>query len=755
MSFQKKRYTTQELFELVVKAWVKRRQIEELTAKQLAGIALQYGSNDNALLISSMMNEYGEYFYPPKRNGYKWRIRWDTLERDYPKLVGKAAKTLTPSPGAPNTAENAPPPPVDPVAEMCRALQDEVREVYRRNQDNPVLAENLEFHSITEGGTTLYRAVALLEEGEGFPIPEGVRVKLRWERIYSAYPHDGTLLSYDPETTSVIFEVQRELPSHLLRAPHFAMEAGIEELISNLSNSVVSLRVKPGALSWRLFEKPLLPKPISWSAPVQSKHLNVSQERAVEKSLKHDLTFLWGPPGTGKTYTLGKLIATLALAGERVIATATANVAVDQLAKSVVAALSGAGQRGRDLLDRGMVLRFGHPKLNDVLAEERLFPAREEIQRLRKALHQAREAHGKLKDGDAEVRARSQKLLNDLQSQLRAKTTESIERAQIVLTTATQACLEPTISEVPFHTMIVDEASMMSIPYVFAMGGLAQERLVIAGDFRQLSPIAVARTPAANYWLLQDAFALVGISKKPDHPSLAMLTEQRRMHPDICALINGPFYDGKLTTKVDLGQLQGTDMAPARHEPVTFISLASMGAYAAASTSRGSRSNPEGAQFVARLIAYYLKSHDSLKVGVITPYRAQAALIRDKVRALPLADEQKDRLVVGTVHAFQGSENDVIIWDLVDDRESRIGKLYHGDTGNQLTNVAISRAKGKLVLVGDRDAFFIAKAGELVRKLRPILTQHFPLGSPRVIDWKDFSLESSMADLFNRFGKNT
>lgn len=742
-----KRYTTQELFVEVVKAWYRRRQIEELTGNQIASITLQSGTSGNALLVSTMMNEYGEYFYPPGKWGYKWRIRWDTIERDYPHLVGKPKKAAGPSPLAPSRA-------VDPIAEMCRALQDEKREVYRRNQERPVLAEELTLHSMSADGTVLYRAVALLEEGEGFPIPEGVRVKLRWERMYSAYPYDGTLLSYDPETSSVIFEVPKMLPSILLRAPHFSIEAGIEELINNLSNSVVSLRAHPDALCWRLFEGPLIPKPLPWSEPLKLQHLSPSQAQAVETSLKQDITFLWGPPGTGKTYTLGKMIATLALAGERVIATATANVAVDQLAKSVVEALRQAGKPGRDLLNKGFVLRFGYPRLTEVLAEERLFPARAEIQQLRKELHDARERHSKLQNGDADARAQSQKLINDLQTALRQKTKESIERARIVLTTATQACLEPTIAESPFSTTIVDEASMMSIPYVFAMGGLAKDRFVIAGDFQQLSPIAVSRTPAANNWLLQDAFSLVGISQDNNHPALVMLTEQRRMHPSICALINEPFYRGKLTTNVDLAKLQGTDMAPVRDEPVTLISLASMGGYAASSTGRGSRNNPEAAQFVAQLIMYHLRSHEELKVGVITPYRAQVALIREKVRTMTFTEDDRKRLVIGTVHAFQGSENDVIIWDLVDDRHSRIGKLYHGDTGNQLANVAISRAKGKLVLVGDRDAFFLAKGCELVKKFRPILARNFPKDSGRVTDWKDLDVEMSMAELFRKFGSS-
>jgi len=88
---------------------------------------------------------------------------------------------------------------------------------------------------------------------------------------------------------------------------------------------------------------------------------------------------------------------------------------------------------------------------------------------------------------------------------------------------------------------------------------------------------------------------------------------------------------------------------------------------------------------------------------------------------------------LGTVHAFQGSEADVIIWDLVDTRNHKIGRLYQQDTGDRLTNVAISRAKGKLVIVGDPDAFFLAPGKESVGKLRNILAINFHSNSPKVV----------------------
>jgi len=124
-------------------------------------------------------------------------------------------------------------------------------------------------------------------------------------------------------------------------------------------------------------------------------------------------------------------------------------------------------------------------------------------------------------------------------------------------------------------------------------------------------------------------------------------------------------------------------------------------------------------------------------VGIIAPYRDQIAMIKRLLKQPPLSPAAARRLKVGTVHAFQGSEADIIIWDLVDSRHHRIGKLFHGEAGNRLVNVAISRAQGKLVIVGDPDTFWQAPGSDMVQALRPILTRHFHQNSGNVVSLQE------------------
>lgn len=92
----------------------------------------------------------------------------------------------------------------------------------------------------------------------------------------------------------------------------------------------------------------------------------------------------------------------------------------------------------------------------------------------------------------------------------------------------------------------------------------------------------------------------------------------------------------------------------------------------------------------------------SISVGIITPYAAQARLIAKLLHDLRVPREQ---VTCATVHRFQGAERDVIIYDTVESKPfTRAGLLLTGDGSGlerRLLNVALSRAKGKLIFLAD------------------------------------------------------
>ena len=714
-----------ELFKKIVLMWRGRKDpMELLTPQAIAFQVLGKGSSENASKILMNLHHFGNYFYPPRGSGRKWRVNWKKVQAEHPNLFDSS------------------PVPTDPLDGMIQALDDEIRAVKQNIAEHPVWAQISNELGAAGDGSFLYEAWIDLPGDSELPIPEGVGILLHWPRVTEKTFVEATLLNYDALKSQVIFDVEVPLlASH--KKDQFRIFPRVDELLEAVKGKLATLKLNPSALSWRFLGGELVPRPIPWNGKVYSQGLDLSQLSVIQECLSRDISFVWGPPGTGKTYTLGRLIATAAITGKRVIATSIANVAVDQLALQVIRAIDNAGSNGLALLNGGKVIRFGHPRLPEVVNEPRLFPHENEIQELRRQLRQALENHRKIPERDTVARALSTKLIKELRDAIRQKTKGLIDQAQIILTTAIQVCIEPMLTEVGFDVMVVDEASMMPIPILACMGLVGRERIVVAGDFRQLGPIAVSQSRAAFDWLHKDAFQLARITDNLHHPALGMLTVQRRMHPEICEIINRHFYENKLTTDVNDEKIKAYVLRPLPGKPAVFVKFLPSDGSQVEQTLNGSRQNRASATIATRLAADYVKYESNIAVGLITPYRAQVSLLKRLLREINLPPAQNDRLKIGTVHAFQGTEADVIIWDLVDTRNHSVGKLYRGNTGNRLTNVAISRAQGKLVIIGDPETFTTAPSYQAVDRLRNILSIQFSGSRENVINVTDLGLKTN------------
>ena len=697
-------------FEQIIRWWwqpTKRNQT--FSPNQLGGYIWGNGSSAGSSRILRALNAFSAYFVKPDKHYLHWAVKWEQIKEDHPHLIGLKPR------------------PLSPVDQIVQALEDEAREVRVQLQARPIQAFFKRFVGLL-GTTYMYEAQLLLESDEDFPIPEGVAVRLDWRRSHISQV-EAKLLAYDAINTIVILEVKRGLSDEQYRF-EFDLIPQLEGLVNAVRDKLQRLRLLPDALAWKLLEPDFSPSPVPWGDEVRLTGLDKIQTCVVDTCLNQDITFVWGPPGTGKTRTLAYLIAVATLAGKKVLAVAIANVAVDQLALGVVRALEDLSQGGWQLLEEGKVLRFGHPRLVEVSGERRLYPQRDEIQRLRQALFEAEQQLVALKDGDAVERAILTKETSDLQDALKNLTRNLLGEVRIVLTTAVQTALEPAFDAVGFDLVVMDEASMMPVPSVLVAGGHAGRRIVIAGDFRQLAPISVAKSARALNWLHRDIFTFAGVADDLTHPALQMLITQRRMQPPICALINDAFYEGKLISDVPPNPEEIAALEPVPGASVVFVSLRASDGSQVELTAANSRRNEASALIVLRLAAYYLRSSAAVRVGVITPYRGQVSLIKDLLKNAKLSVAERDRVKVGTIHAFQGSEDDIIIWDLVEARNYKIGRLYHGDTGNRLANVAISRAKNKLVIIGDRHHFIESNE---VQRFKTILATHFTQADPRVV----------------------
>ena len=742
-------------FGLVVAAFARGPE-HELTLRQVAQRVAGYGSAANAQLYGRLINSFGDYF--ESLGEYKCRPLWWRIAKDFPSLP--LPQELIRRFSAERFRA-----PVSREGALLKALLDEVEAAKEHTKQASVEVQEWVRSSSSERGVLLWlRLVA--SEAE---IKRGVVARLRRDTVRLA---EGKVVLFDRASRLVVVEIAAlDLDLKLsLREPDLYLEQDQSHLAKRLHEAVDSLVGKP-ALCWQVLptdaeasqrpkppiaRKPLLRGDLLTAIAVLEQlgdseetlkrlraqlndaedgldqkeiaqgDLDESQFQALQRVFRQPFTMIWGPPGTGKTHTLAALIVAALERKQRVLALSIANVAVDQLALKVEAACLSASKPVRRVLQNGQVLRFGRASQKAVSTSPFLSHGDAEVEAYREQIGQLWDALDAL---NAEKGARLEKLeqkallfakLERAREGLRQAMSAYLDRAKAVFTTVSMLTGEPLLQQSRFDLVVLDEASMMSAPHLVAACLVDPKRVVIAGDMRQLGPIARARSEAALDWLHSDLFSLCCNPSLEEDPRVAMLQTQRRMAPAIAALINEPFYFGRLRTALPKSSLIGSQVRPRPGAPLAFENVVEGKSERAGLSSRHNKAN---AAVSARLARWALETRADLRVAIIAPYRAQVRLIQDKLHKRIQDPERLARVQVGTIHAFQGSEADVVIWDLVDTDPNRLGLLYRGEAGQRLTNVAISRAKGKVIILGKLSAF--AEAETEVPVLRDIINKYY------------------------------
>lgn len=331
--------------------------------------------------------------------------------------------------------------------------------------------------------------------------------------------------------------------------------------------------------------------------------------------------------------------------------------------------------------------------------------------------------------------------LQEIEAALKLVEAQVIGQAVIVGTTLTRAYLRDTIQGRRFDTVILDEASMAPIPALWVAASLADSNAVVVGDFRQLPPIVLSDHPAAKKWLGRDIFEVAGKATFPGEVAYRVdLREQHRMHPQISEIPNTLFYGHQLrdgaSTSSD-SSLDGWYQQGWGHDtPVLLVDTGKANAWVTpvkGGGGRASRLNFLSATMCIDLAEQVLREDrknfilgDHPRILLICPYRPHANLMKLLLRESKLEGEVE----AGTAHMFQGSEADVVILDLVNDEPHfRVGMFTPDwDEGTRrLLNVALTRAKLRLMVVGDFDYIrSCARKAFLGRDFVPFLDQRYP-----------------------------
>ncbi|HEV3343683.1 MAG TPA: AAA domain-containing protein [Pirellulales bacterium] len=428
--------------------------------------------------------------------------------------------------------------------------------------------------------------------------------------------------------------------------------------------------------------------------------LNAPQQAAVRFALSaRDLALIHGPPGTGKTTTVVELIRRSVRRGEKVLACAGSNIAVDNMLERLVA----SGER---------VVRLGHPArvlpelqahTLDLLVEEHRDVAlahklvKEALALFRKA---GRYTRAKPEPGSRQAtRQEAKSLLADARRLEEQAVEQVLDQSDVVCATLT-GLDDALLGRRRFDLVVIDEACQSIEPACWVAIGRG-ERVVLAGDHCQLPPTIVSEEAAAKGLGVSLFERLMNASGQNQDESESQsisrrLTIQYRMHESIMAFSSAEFYDGGLVADAGVAarrlcDLPGLMPSPLTETPVEFVDTAGAGYDEEQEPDGESRLNPPEAELVIKklnaLLEAGLQPH---QVAVISPYAAQARWLRERVQA--------PGLEIDSVDGFQGREKEAIVMSLV--RSNPSGEIgFLADVRRM--NVALTRARRKLLVIGD------------------------------------------------------
>ncbi|WEL21176.1 AAA domain-containing protein [Halorhabdus sp. BNX81] len=267
---------------------------------------------------------------------------------------------------------------------------------------------------------------------------------------------------------------------------------------------------------------------------------------------------------------------------------------------------------------------------------------------------------------------------------------ELTEAPVVAATTAT--CGSRIMREQDFDVAVIDEAGQLTEPGALAAVARA-ERFVLVGDHQQLPPVVRAEDDIADRESTADLSQSLFERLIDAHPDAGVLLDrQYRMAQRIQAYSSWEFYDGQLRPASGeiagqtLADLDGVDPAALPDHLGGRVTFLDPDGQAVGNT------NPDEAAAVAETVDSYLDAGvDPGDVGVIAPYRAQVAEIGQRV---------PDGVTVDTVDRFQGSSKEVVLVSFVA-TGSLEGPIFED---YRRINVALTRAKRALVLIGDAEA---------------------------------------------------
>lgn len=434
--------------------------------------------------------------------------------------------------------------------------------------------------------------------------------------------------------------------------------------------------------------------PVSWGAesamPLRLPWLNSSQEQAVRDVLRaKDVLIVHGPPGTGKTTTLVEAISEVLRREPQVMVCAQSNTAVDWICQQ--------------LSDRGIsVLRIGNPsrvteKMLSNTYEHRFeshpdYPTLWQIRRSIRLLY-SQPRKGRPENFHQKV-ARLRERADELEMRIRHAL---FDQSRVIACTLTGAANQLLVGQ-HYHTLFIDEAAQ-ALEAACWIPLQKADRVIFAGDHQQLPP-TIKCQEAMRGGLGRTLMEQVA-ERKPE--VVRLLRVQYRMNESLMRFSSEWFYDGQLEAAPEVRHRSLLDDID---DPLVWIDTSNEAAEQFVGSNYGRINKTEAALTLQALHDYVERMgrtrlvNERVDFGIISPYRAQVQYLRGLIKRDDYLRPLRKLITVNTVDAFQGQERDVIVVSLVrSNDDGQIGFL----SDLRRMNVAITRARFKLIILGSKD----------------------------------------------------
>ncbi len=423
--------------------------------------------------------------------------------------------------------------------------------------------------------------------------------------------------------------------------------------------------------------------------PMHFPYLNPTQENAVNLVLRaKDVAIVHGPPGTGKTTTLVEAIRETLMRESQVLVCAQSNMAVDWISEKLV--------------DRGInVLRIGNPtRVNDKMLSftyERRFEAHPDYPHLWAIRKAIRDLRSHRKRGDEKFHQKLESLKSRATELEIRINSELFGEARVIASTLVGSA-NRLLDGQKFGTLFIDEAAQ-ALEAACWIPMRRVSRVVLAGDHCQLPPTikSIAALKAGLGKTLMERI----VEQHPE--AVTLLQIQYRMNDEIMRFSSNYFYDGQVESAPEVKYRNILDL----DIPMEWLDTSVLEEKEQFIGESFGRVNKAEAELTLQTLQRYFESigkqrllDERIDVGIISPYRAQVQLLRRMLMKKEYFKPFRRLITVNTVDGFQGQERDVIVISLVrSNDEGQIGFLRD----LRRMNVAITRARMKLIILGDKE----------------------------------------------------